>query len=815
MPAPTRAAPARVATVPSSQLVLVALCAAGLALALCWPLALGSFLSDDYWFAPLLDREATILRVDWSAVIRDFSAPWLISDNAVYYRPLSSLALALCYEFGDGSPLAFHIYNLTLHAVSSAAVAMLCALLCPRRAALAGLCGGALFALHPIAIEPVAWCASVTSAQEVGFRLLAVLSFALWRSRAAQGDAQTLHVPLLLAIATFSTIALWTKESAVVLPLWIIAVDLLHPARRDWRSLIALGIPVLVTLAYLLARFSLPGFSFGAGDTLASLQSQFFDFVPAKLGMLAFPFAAPVDWLRAPGFWIMALLTVLAVTRALRRPWLLALAALWILAQFAPNVTMTVTPDLFGSRVLYGVVASFALLIAVMLFGAASGAHGLDEAPTLYEEDRIADDGWSFGGTRIAVLVVVAAASALAWRSWQRIGDYELAYERHDTFAQALRRAAKTSRGDAPWCVLNGAPIEHGIELVSEPYLAVLGELPHASKDLAIANLSFVLTSLPGSRDLTHDASILRAMREFGASFGMWNATLQDFDLEAAAECTTLPELTRDGDEWRFARSVSPFDVEALVVDSADPISQASIAVLTSNGAVPLAKSLPQRPAKSTVIDLSHHIGLIATRLAGGVHGFRVELAGSKSPASVRALARVDTLLQAKRRNGSVLGLRHTLADPSRLPRLSKRALEAATNGGASGNEAQSDRGQGKTTDKTSAKDDSAQIDERSKRLRANSVLAAEELRRAFPLPRLPAGCTRARLVLVSQTQGWQIPIELEHSGGPRLAAPSAEVLAGLRHLERVTRQRLVWYWFEADGERPARSPVDWLQLSR
>lgn len=140
-----------------------------------------------------------------------------------YFRPLSSLSLAVDYAVWGPDPFGFHLTNVLLHAASSLLVCLLALGLGASRpvAWVAGL----LFAVHPIHTESVAWIAGRT---DVLSFLLAGASLGLFlvRARAASGVGRRLALAgSLLCLA----LALLAKEMAAVVPLWIGGIEL-------WRS---------------------------------------------------------------------------------------------------------------------------------------------------------------------------------------------------------------------------------------------------------------------------------------------------------------------------------------------------------------------------------------------------------------------------------------------------------------------------------------------------------------------------------------------------------------------------------------------------
>src|SRR5262249_14773885 len=93
----------------------------------------------------------------WSSAQRFFTEVFNPSTIKGYYQPLSMISLMIDYGLG-GRPenlRAFHLTNLALHVMNAAALLLLMYRLFNKivPAAAAAL----LFALHPLAVEPVAW----------------------------------------------------------------------------------------------------------------------------------------------------------------------------------------------------------------------------------------------------------------------------------------------------------------------------------------------------------------------------------------------------------------------------------------------------------------------------------------------------------------------------------------------------------------------------------------------------------------------------------------------------------------------------------
>ncbi len=196
-----------------------------------------------------------------------------------YYRPVVTLSYRLGYRLWRENPFGYHLENIFLHALAS----LLTLSLATRWLASseAGLAAAALFAVHPVHTQSVAWIAGRTD-------LLAAVLFlvALWLQQAAvdrlhgspSGGGRGAGWAALLASLPALALALLSKEMAItyVPALCLHALLLAHRHRggrgrsdgrmgfapeatppRGW--LLPLGLSVVVTGGYLGARLLLLG----------------------------------------------------------------------------------------------------------------------------------------------------------------------------------------------------------------------------------------------------------------------------------------------------------------------------------------------------------------------------------------------------------------------------------------------------------------------------------------------------------------------------------------------------------------------------
>jgi len=159
----------------------------------------------------------------WGGILEGFQAPfWSFDepdpDNALgYWRPLTVVALALGRWLGGGEPWAFHVVSLACHLAATWIVARLGLALTGKRAlsAIAAL----LFALHPAQVEAVAWISAVNDPLAGALSFGAILGWVRWRQRGSRG--------MPLGSIALLALALLAKESALVVPVVIVLLDLL------------------------------------------------------------------------------------------------------------------------------------------------------------------------------------------------------------------------------------------------------------------------------------------------------------------------------------------------------------------------------------------------------------------------------------------------------------------------------------------------------------------------------------------------------------------------------------------------------------
>ncbi len=204
------AAPAKPAA-PRALLTWVALCV--LVLAAYWPALRGGLLWDDdaHVTKPELRDAAGLGRI------------WTEVGATQQYYPLLHSAFWLEHRLWGDAPTGYHLVNLLQHALAAFLVVALM-----RRLALPGaLFGGALFALHPVCVESVAWISEQKNTLSAIFYLGAALLYLRF-------DTERRRIFYFAALACF-VLALLTKTVTATLPAALLVIFWWQRGRLAWK----------------------------------------------------------------------------------------------------------------------------------------------------------------------------------------------------------------------------------------------------------------------------------------------------------------------------------------------------------------------------------------------------------------------------------------------------------------------------------------------------------------------------------------------------------------------------------------------------
>lgn len=166
------------------------------------------------------------------------------TSRAARYFPLTLTTFWVEHALWGLKPLPYHLVNVLVHGS--------CAILLWR--ALRGMrvrgawLGAALWALHPVQAETVAWITELKNTQSCLFYLLAVIFFVRWLRAEGQDSPGSRPWDYALVLAS-AAMAMASKSSTVVLPLVLCACAWWMSGRWRWRYLTALLPVFLMSIA--------------------------------------------------------------------------------------------------------------------------------------------------------------------------------------------------------------------------------------------------------------------------------------------------------------------------------------------------------------------------------------------------------------------------------------------------------------------------------------------------------------------------------------------------------------------------------------
>jgi hypothetical protein len=152
-------------------------------------------------------------------------------------RPALMATFLLNFKMSGQEPYSYHVFNVALHWLTAVIAFLLFRKLLGivgeegRKRDLLALAAGALFLLHPIQTESVAYIASRSDVLCTMFSFAALLVFLHFRE-AGIGLLESLGVLVLFALGVLS------KEQAAVLPVLFVLVDLLWSGESRFGALI-------------------------------------------------------------------------------------------------------------------------------------------------------------------------------------------------------------------------------------------------------------------------------------------------------------------------------------------------------------------------------------------------------------------------------------------------------------------------------------------------------------------------------------------------------------------------------------------------
>jgi len=171
------------------------------------------------------------------------------TTSAARFFPLTLTTFWIEHALWGLAPLPYHLVNVLMHA---ACAVVLWRVLRQGQVPGAWL-GAALWALHPVQVESVAWISETKNVQAGLFFLLSILCFTRWL-KARHLDAPNAGGSYALTLL-FAAMAMASKSSAVVLPLVLCLCAWWMEGRWHWRNLVRTA-PVFL-MSFMIAALTL------------------------------------------------------------------------------------------------------------------------------------------------------------------------------------------------------------------------------------------------------------------------------------------------------------------------------------------------------------------------------------------------------------------------------------------------------------------------------------------------------------------------------------------------------------------------------
>lgn len=274
----------------------------------------------------------------------------------------------------------------------------------------------AVFALHPIHVEAVAY---ISGRGDLFAGVLAMVA-ALAAVRATEARVRGRRIGWIAAAAVAFALSLLAKESCIGLPVALAAIGwaLGKPVRDAAIPGLLLGVAALVVAlrATLIATSS----NLELGDAIAHLPAVYLDYARAALLPLELSTDRPLTTALAPS-WILAGGAVLAAVAAVvRRGWPVQLPAaiaglVWWAALIAPTAVPILSTRVISDRYMYAPLLGLAL-------AAASGGAELVRAMPVLRRPLIA-----VAALYGALLVFVTAEQVAVWADELALGLHAVA----------------------------------------------------------------------------------------------------------------------------------------------------------------------------------------------------------------------------------------------------------------------------------------------------------------------------------------------------------------------------------------------------
>jgi tetratricopeptide (TPR) repeat protein len=231
---------------------------------------------------------------EWSDALSAFGRAVTAGEGVAYYRPVLSATFVADAKLGGAGPERFHRTNVLLHGLNAALVCLVLALY--TGSLWASVVGALLFAMHPIQCQAVGLILGRTD------ELLVAPVVGMLIANEIGGRTGRRFIADCCIVLCYAA-ALWTKETGIVVPAFLLLSDLLWHGldRRALRRRMPLfAMLAVVALAYLMVRRSVLGSVLESGQYGSASPTERLALAVASLGYYVNHVVLPWGFAPAP-----------------------------------------------------------------------------------------------------------------------------------------------------------------------------------------------------------------------------------------------------------------------------------------------------------------------------------------------------------------------------------------------------------------------------------------------------------------------------------------------------------------------------------
>lgn len=279
-----------------------------------------------YGFSPLDDTWILVERFDYISDpgnIKDFFTEPLLGAERGYYRPVRTLVFMFDSIIGGGDPFYYHFTNTLLHAITILIVFLLLIRMFADRER--AFFFSVLFAIHPVFVFNVAWIPGRVDVLMALFSFLSFYYFILYHSRGG--------VKFLIPHLVFFILAMFTKESATVIPVLSLIYSFIIPLKNKRHYGVLIPAWIIILAGWVIIRSLFTQYPVTTSDILSwQAAGNFLESIIISFGKVFIPVHSAGNIPLWTGLLLIVVFSVLVLLNRKRNFRLVIFGILWFLA---------------------------------------------------------------------------------------------------------------------------------------------------------------------------------------------------------------------------------------------------------------------------------------------------------------------------------------------------------------------------------------------------------------------------------------------------------------------------------------------------